>query len=301
MPQNQAKTHAGTAFIEGRYLPIAEAAIPIEDWGFLHSDATYDVVHLWNGHFFRLEEHLTRFQESMKGLRLNCPYSREQIGDILKECVQRSGLKDAYVEMICTRGQPAPGSRDLRTCRNRFYAFAVPFIWLANEEQRSRGLHLSISETERISPKAVNPVIKNYHWLDFVRGLFDAYDRGAETAVLVDGSGNVIEGPGFNIFAVHGNRLTTPASGMLEGITRRTVLELAAESGLEISETALPTDRLRQADEAFISSTAGGIMPIGTVDTRPVGQQVPGRITQNLMNAYWALHDDPNFATPAYD
>ncbi|WP_022729610.1 aminotransferase class IV [Fodinicurvata sediminis] len=292
---------SGVAYIQGKYTPIEEAGIPIEDWGFLHSDATYDVVHLWKGRFFRLEDHLKRFEDSVAGLRLSCPHDRDGIREILKECVQRSGLQDAYVEMICTRGLPAPGSRDLRTCRNQFYAFAVPFIWLADEEQRTRGLRLAISGTERISPKAVNPVIKNYHWLDFVRGLFEAYDQGAETTVLVDGSGNVIEGPGFNIFAIQGKRLTTPASGMLEGITRRTVLELAASRGLDIVEAPLPAAGLRDADEAFISSTAGGIMPIGTIDGRSLGQDTPGPITQDLMDAYWALHDDPDFTTPAYE
>lgn len=287
----------GIAFIQQRYLPMEEAGIPIQDWGFLHSDATYDVVHLWKGRFFRLEDHLTRFEESMAGLHLNCPYDRDGIREILKECVRRSGLQDAYVEMICTRGLPAPGSRDLRTCRNQFYAFAVPFIWLANEEQRSRGLHLAISPVERISPKSVNPVIKNYHWLDFVRGLFDAYEREAETTVLVDGEDNVVEGPGFNIFAIHGKRLTTPASGMLEGVTRRTTLELAESEGLEIAERPLPAKELRNADEVFISSTAGGIMPVSRVDAQPVGQGTPGPITERLTRAYWALHEDPTYSS----
>lgn len=288
---------SGVAYIQGKYVPIEEAAIPIEDWGFLHSDATYDVVHLWKGRFFRLEDHLKRFEDSMAGLRLSCPHDKDGIREILKECVRRSGLQDAYVEMICTRGLPAPGSRDLRTCRNQFYAFVVPFIWLADEEQRTRGLRLAISSVERISPKAVNPVIKNYHWLDFVRGLFDAYERDAETTVLVDQEDNVVEGPGFNIFAIHGNRLTTPARGMLEGITRRTTLELAENEDLEVAERPLPASELRRADEVFISSTAGGIMPVTRVDSRPVGQGLPGPVTQRLMEAYWALHEDPAYSS----
>lgn len=287
----------GTAFVQQCYLPVEEAGIPIQDWGFLHSDATYDVVHLWKGRFFRLEDHLTRFEESMAGLRLSCPYDRDGIREILKECVRRSGLQDAYVEMICTRGFPAPGSRDPRTCQNQFYAFVVPFIWLADEEQRARGLHLAVSSVERINPKSVNPVIKNYHWLDFVRGLFDAYEREAETTVLVDGEGNVVEGPGFNIFAIHGNRLTTPASGMLEGITRRTTLELAENQGLEISKRPLPASELRSADEVFISSTAGGIMPVSQIDGQPVGRGIPGLATERLTSAYWALHEDPNYSS----
>ena len=118
----------GAAFVDGQFVPIAEARVPILDWGFLRSDATYDVAHVWRGNFFRLEDHLDRFERSMEHLRLSLPYGRDDIRDILVECVRLSGLRDAYAEIICTRGMPRPGSRDPRECENRFYAFVVPFI-----------------------------------------------------------------------------------------------------------------------------------------------------------------------------
>ncbi|MBA3490929.1 MAG: aminotransferase class IV [Rubrobacteraceae bacterium] len=120
----------GAAFVEGRFVPVAEARVPILDWGFLRSDATYDVAHVWRGSFFRLEDHLERFVRSMEQLRLNPSYDRGEMRDILIECVRLSGLRDAYAEIICTRGIPRPGSRDPRECENRFYAFVVPFIWM---------------------------------------------------------------------------------------------------------------------------------------------------------------------------
>ena len=120
----------GAAFVDGRFVPVAEARVPILDWGFLRSDATYDVAHVWRGSFFRLEDYLDRFERSMEHLRLSPPYGRNEIRDILMECVRLSGLRDAYAEVICTRGIPKPGSRDPRDCENRFYAFAVPFIWM---------------------------------------------------------------------------------------------------------------------------------------------------------------------------
>ena len=130
----------GVAYVGGKYLPIAQAAIPITDWGFLRSDATYDVVTVWDGAFFRIDAHLERFLRSCQRWRLNPGLSPAQITRVLSRCVRLSGLQSAYVEMICTRGQPPWGSRDPRQAVNRFYAFAVPYVWIANEAQRASGL-----------------------------------------------------------------------------------------------------------------------------------------------------------------
>ncbi len=289
---------AGAAFVDGKYVPMAEARMPILDWGFLHSDCTYDVVHVWKGRFFRLEDHLERFERSAEGLRLPLPHTREAIGEILSECVRLAGLRDAYVEMICTRGWPPVGSRDPRDAESRFYAFAVPFIWIADEEQRKRGLHLIVSSVQRIPPQSVNPVFKNFHWGDFTRGLFEAFERGGETAVLVDGAGNVTEGPGFNIFVVNGERVVTPDAGMLEGITRRTVMELCEECGIALEAAPLPAQALREAEEVFLSSTAGGIVPITRIDGQPVGGGAPGPITGRLRDLYWSKQEAGWHGTP---
>lgn len=288
----------GIAFVEGSYVPIADARVPILDWGFLRSDATYDVVHVWRGSFFRLQDHVDRFLRGVERLQLRVPVGADEIAPILTECVRRSGLRDAYAEMICTRGQPPPGSRDPRQARNAFYAFAIPFVWIADAQKQESGLSLHISAQQRIPPHAVDPTVKNYHWLDFTRGLLDAYERGAETVVLVDATGNVVEGPGFNLFAVHGGVLTTPAQGVLDGITRRTVIELARDTGTTVREELLPAQAVREADEIFLTSTAGGVMPVTSVDGTAVGDGAPGPIARRLRDGYWSLHDDPRYATP---
>jgi branched-chain amino acid aminotransferase len=292
----------GAAFIEGKFVPVTEARVPITDWGFLHSDATYDVAHVWRGAFFRLEDHLDRFERGMAKLRMSLPYGRDEIREVLLECVRLSGLRDAYAEMICTRGVPPPGSRDPRECENRFYAFVVPFIWIADPRQQERGLNAVISNVQRIQPESVDPTVKNYHWLDLTAGLYEAYDRGGETVILVDRKGNIVEGPGFNVFVVKGSRLSTPWTGILEGITRKTVIELAAEHGIPIERRAVPSDEVRDADEIFVTSTAGGIMPVTKVDGRAVGHGRPGPVTLRLRKAYWKLHREPDFVTfVAYD
>jgi len=299
---DRASYASGAAFVDGSFVPVAEARVPILDWGFLRSDATYDVAHLWRGSFFRLEDHLDRFERSMARLHLRPPYGRDRVREILVECARLSGLRDAYAEVICTRGVPPAGSRDPRDCENNFFAFVVPFVWIASPEEQERGLHATISGVQRIAPGSVDPTAKNYHWLDLTMGLYEAYARGGETAILVDREHNVVEGPGFNVFVVGDGVISTPDSGVLEGITRRTVMELASDLGIPLERRSIPADEMRRAEEVFVTSTAGGIMPVTNVDGEAVGDGRPGPVTARLREAYWDLHRDPRYATPVrYD
>src|SRR5215469_2251912 len=153
--------------------------------------------------------------------------------------------------MVCTRGRPPAGSRDLRLCENRFIAYALPFVWIANPEKQQRGLHAIISSFTRIPAQSVDPRIKNYHWLDMVRSQFEAYEHEADLPILLDLDGNVAEGPGFNVFAVTDGKVATPDFGMLEGITRRSVLEVCKAIGVPAEERKMPAAELREADEIF--------------------------------------------------
>lgn len=283
----------GAAFMDGAYMPVAECKIPVLDWGFLRGDATYDVVHTWHGRFFRLEEHLDRFTRNLGRLHYEIPYDRDQIADVLHRCVALAGLEDAFVEMLVTRG--IPQRRDPRTSTNRFAVFAVPFVWILPPDRHEGGLNVLVSSIERIRAQAVDPTVKNYHWLDLVRGLFEAYEHGAETAVLVDARGNVLEGPGFNLFVVRDGVVATPSLGVLEGVTRQSAIELLQRRGVQVELRDVHGDELRGADEAFATSTAGGVMPIATVDGRELG---PAPITRRLFDDYWAAHADPAWSTP---
>jgi branched-chain amino acid aminotransferase len=288
----------GCAYVDGEFVAPEDAKISIFDWGFLHSDATYDVAHVWQGKFFRLNDHLDRFEASLAALRLNPGVSRQRMHEVMHECVMRAGLRDAYVELLCTRGRPTPGSRDPRTCTNRFMAFAIPFVWIADPEKQKRGVNLIVGTPQRIPAGSVDPRIKNYHWLDFVMGLFEAYERGGETVVLTDGAGHVAEGPGFNVFAVFGNAVVTPAHGVLEGVTRRTLIELAEREGFDMQVRALGVEELRRADEIFLSSTGGGAVAVSHLDGVAIGGRAAGkfgRATARLQAAYWALHRNDRF------
>jgi branched-subunit amino acid aminotransferase/4-amino-4-deoxychorismate lyase len=288
---------AGCAWIEGEYVPIGEARIPILDAGFVRSDLTYDVVGVWEGRFFRLPDHMDRLERGCRRIRLELPKPRAEIEQIAIETVRRSGLREAYVEAVITRGVPSPGERDPRRWTPSLYVYAIPYVWIVRPEQQELGTQVVVArDTRRIPTGSMDPTVKNFHWGDLVRGLFEAYDRDAWLAILLDGEGLVCEGPGFNVFAIVDGEVLTPSRGVLEGITRRTVIEIAESLGWTVHVGDIPASALYRAQELFLTSTAGGVMPVATLDGRPVGEGRPGPMTTAIRERYWELHRDPRYS-----
>lgn len=294
----------GAAWMRGEVVPIGEAAIPVTDWGLVHSDITYDVAPVWEGGFFRLPDYLDRFDASMAALRLDVGMTRDQIRRALHAMVARSGLKAAYVAMVASRGVPLiPGTRDPRRCANHFYAWCVPYIRVISPEAEAEGTGAWIAkEVHRIPADSIDPRVKTYHWGDFTRGLLEAKDRGCETVILTDHAGNIAEGPGFNVFAVREGRVVTPEAGCLEGITRRTVLEICAEVEIPAELRRLPAAELMEADEVFLSSTAGGPVALTRIDGRVFSNGAPGPVARRVRARYWewmrrpAMRDEVDYA-----
>jgi branched-chain amino acid aminotransferase len=293
----------GSAYIVDHFCPITEAAIPIVDCGFMHADAVYDVVSVSRGSFFRLEQHQARFARACAAIRVRNPFDREREAEILHELVARTGLRDAYVWWTVTRGQPPLGRSEMVDATkfvNCFYAFVVPFIFIADDEQRTRGVDLIVSRDRvRISPRAVDPTAKNFCWLDMQMALFEAGDRGAEWAVLTDEAGFLTEAAGANVFAVVDGVVVTPDAGCLEGITRQSVFDLCSELGLPVKSTQFHADELRSAQEVFMTTTAGSVMPVRSVDGALVGDRDgPGEVSIRLHNLYWEKRWSGWDATP---
>ena len=288
---------SGLAYMDGTYLPLAEATIPIADRGFFRSDITYDAIHVWKGRIYRLQEHIERFRASMTGLRMDLALTDDEISDILVDLVRRTGYRDAFIMVMCSRGIQPPGTRDPRLCRNRLYAYVQPFLWIANEEQRRRGLKMALSKTQRIPSEALDQRVKNFHWLDLTMSLFEAYDRGAEVTILPLADGTVTEGPGFNVFFVKDGVLVTPERNVFEGITRRSVIEIAGELQMRCEVRAVHGNELSAADEIFTATTAGGITPVTEFEGRPIGNGKPGPITTRILDEYWRRHDDDTLST----
>ena len=279
----------GGGWMDGEIVPIAEAKIPVTDWGVTRSDITYDVASVWDGGFFRLDDHIERFMVSMDSMRLDPGIDAGQVRQIMHDVVAQTGLRAAYCSMVAARGVPLiPGTRDPRECANHFFAWVVPYVHVIKPEIAEKGTSLWVAkDVRRIPEDSVNPRAKNYHWGDITAGLFEAKDNGFETVVLLDHAGNVTEGPGFNVFAVKGDRVLTSDHGVLHGITRRTVLEMAEEAGLSTEARPLPLDEFLESDEIFLSSTGGGVIPITRVDDRTFSNGAPGTVTNDLRNRYF--------------
>jgi branched-chain amino acid aminotransferase len=201
--------------------------------------------------------------------------------------------------MDCLRGRPTPGKPYHPVhARNYIAAFAIPWVWVMSPEVQERGGHLIIAETLRIPPGSVDPTAKNFHWADLTRGQFEALDRGADFALLLDSDGNVTEGPGFNVFMVINNTVVTPDAGVLEGITRKSVIEICADLGIPARVGKVSASEAREADEIFLATTAGGVMPASRIDGRMMGNDRPGPISTKVKETFWAKRAKGWHATP---
>jgi branched-chain amino acid aminotransferase len=278
----------GAAYVDGRFVPLDKATLPITDWGYRRSDVTYDVVSVWRGLFFRLDDHIARFRRSMNALRLSPAETDDDIRRILDRCVRLSGLREAYVAFDCVRGRPIAGKpyHPAHT-RNYVIAFARPWVDLFSPEIQARGAHLIVAKAPRIPEESIDPTVKNFHWGDLTRALFEAHDADADGAVLVDRGGFVTEGPGYNIFSVTAGEVATPDRGALEGVTRKSVIELCAELDIRCSVRPVLVQELLQADEIFVTTTAGGPMPVSRINGRMMGNDRPGPLSSRLKATFW--------------
>ncbi|KAM5343332.1 hypothetical protein ACJ41O_014298 [Fusarium nematophilum] len=288
----------GVAWIQGELVPLHEARIPLLDQGFMHSDLTYDVPSVWDGRFFRLDDHIARLEASCKKMRLRLPLPREEVKQILVDMVAKSGIRDAFVELIVTRGLTGVrGARPEELLNNNLYMFIQPYVWVMDPDVQYHGGSAIVARTvRRVPPGSIDPTIKNLQWGDLVRGLFEAADRGATYPFLTDGDAHLTEGSGFNIVLIKGGVLYTPDRGVLQGITRKSVIDAAKACGYEIRVEFVPVEAAYEADEILMCTTAGGIMPITTLDGQPIKDGKVGPITKDIWDRYWAMHYEDAFS-----
>jgi branched-chain amino acid aminotransferase len=290
---------AGAAYLDGAFMPVKDAKIPITDWGYRRSDVTYDVVSVWDGAFFRLDDHLKRFRASIETMRFAPQETNADIRRILHHLVALTGLRNAYVAMDCMRGRPRPDQRyHPVNARSYLACFAIPYVWLMKPEIAERGAHMIIGSTPRIPDVCVDARAKNFHWADMTAALFEAEEKGADNPILLDLDGNVTEGPGYNVFCVTDGVVATADRNVLEGISRLTAIDLCREMGLPCEIRKVPASELREADEIFITGTAGGIVPVTRLDGRILGNDRPGPVSERLRDAYWQKRKEGWHAEP---
>jgi branched-chain amino acid aminotransferase len=246
----------------------------------------------------KLDAHVGRFFRSMHAVRIPPPLSKEDLRGLLLETVRRAGLQDSYVCSIATRGRRTAARMD--QWQPTLIVYAIPYLSILPPAVVKSGGKLRISSVRNVPIQCVDPKIKTYNRMHSYLAQLEAIDAGAHEAVLLDLDGFVSEARGANVFAVRRGRLYTPQENVLEGITRETVFEIAEREGLPAFQTRMPPYELYTADEVFLASTAGGVMPFVEVDGRVIGSGKPGEITMRLRQLYWQTHTDPRYCTPVY-
>jgi branched-chain amino acid aminotransferase len=288
------------AYVNGEYVPKDQARISVFDFGFLRGDAVFDTTSAWNGRIFKLDAHLDRLDLSLRAVRIPCPLPLEELRGVIIETARRCGLPNAYIQTIVTRGEPPLGVRDLTRCRPGLIVFVVPYVFILSPEQIRSGGRAMIASTRALPVQCLDPKIKSLSRLHFDLAVLQGKAAGVDVSIMLDLDGHVTEGPGFNVFVVRGGEMFSPPEGILMGITRQTVFELAAEHRLPAREAQLTAFDLYAADEVFLTSTAGGIMPLVEIDGRPIGDGKPGPVSQRVHGLYWALRESGRHGTPIF-
>jgi len=273
----------GLVYIDGQFLPKREAKVSVYDHGFLYGDGVFEGIRTYNGRVFKLDEHIKRLYESAKSMELSIPISEEDMKRTILETIGRSGLKDAYVRAVVTRGIGDLGL-DPRKCPKSSIIIIVDNIVVWKE----RSLKAITATTRRNAASALNPMIKSLNYLNNILAKLEANRVDVDEAIMLNQRGLVCEGTGDNIFIVKDGVIATPppSANMIVGITRGVVMELAAKEGLEAEERDITVHEVYNADEAFLTGTAAEVMPLVEVDGRRIGNGEQGPITMTLTERF---------------
>ncbi|MDR7520949.1 MAG: branched-chain-amino-acid transaminase [Armatimonadota bacterium] len=274
-------------YVNGRITSKEEATVSVYDHGFLYGDGVFEGIRVYDGRIFKLEEHLDRLYESARAILLEIPLSREEMRDAIMATVRASGLQDAYVRPVVSRG-PGDLGIDPRKCAGATVVIIVDAIRLYPKEAYERGLRVVTASVRRPAPDALNGRVKSLNYLNNILARLEANRAGVEEALLLTADGYLCECSADNIFLVKGGVVRTPAAhlGLLKGITRDTVLDLARQLGIPAEEAILTLHDLYTADECFLTGTGAEVAPVVDADGRPIGDGRPGQITRRLNEAF---------------
>ncbi len=277
-------------YINGEYFSKEDAKISVYDHGLLYGDGVFEGMRIYSGKVFRLQEHLIRLWESSLSIGLAIPITIEQLTADVNECVIKNGLDDGYIRLVVTRGSGSLGI-DPNRCSNPQIIIIADKITLYPNELYENGLDLVTASTIRNHPAALSPRIKSLNYLNNVMAKMEGLKAGCVEALMLNHKGDVAECTGDNIFIVRKGQLQTPPidAGILEGITRNAVLELAREAGIETVETTLSRHDIYTADECFLTGSAAEVIAAVRLDDRVIGNGKPGPITKQLNEAFRKL------------
>ena len=277
---------AELVYVDDGYRPVEEASVSVLDHGLLYGDGVFEGIRAYNGRVFKLDRHLRRLYDCAKAIRLQMPVAPPELERIVLDTCRRNNIHDGYIRLVVTRGAGDLGI-DPRSCaRPNVIVIARPAVRLYRRDEGG-GVRVITSCFRRNAPDTVSPSIKSLNYLNNVLARIEANDRGADEAILLDHEGYVAEGSVDNIFMVdNGTLVTPPTPTNLRGITRETVLELAADLAVPWVERRFSLFDLWTASEVFMCGTSAEIVPVASIDAREIGGGAQGAVTARLADAY---------------
>ena len=274
-------------YIDGEFLPKAEAKVSVFDHGLLYGDGVFEGIRSYNGRVFKLDEHLERIYDSAKSIMLQIPIPIETMKEKVLETLRLNHLTEAYIRLIVTRGVGDLGL-DPDKCPQPTIIIIADKITLYPPKFYEEGLEIVTASIRRNYAEAINPRIKSLNYLNNILAKIEGKQAGAEEVLMLNAEGYVVECSGDNIFWIKNEVLVTPPvhMGILEGVTRNSVIDLAREAGMQVEERVFTRHDLYIADECFLTGTAAEVIPVVKIDQRSIGDGQPGKITQKLIDAF---------------
>jgi branched-chain amino acid aminotransferase len=275
--------------INGQLFDKEDAKISVYDHGLLYGDGVFEGMRSYGGKVFRLQEHLDRLWESALAIGLVIPMTMEQVGEAVEETLKVNSIVDGYIRLVITRGSGTLGLDPNRTSNPQVITI-TDHISLYPPEFYENGLEIVTASTVRNHPAAVSPRIKSLNYLNNVLAKMEGLRAGCVEALMLNSQGHVAECTGDNIFIVKAGRLLTPSidSGILAGITRQVVIDLATEASVPVQELTLTRHDIYVADECFLTGSAAEVIPVVKIDDRTIGTGSPGPITRELIERFRA-------------
>ncbi|MCA9237344.1 MAG: branched-chain-amino-acid transaminase [Planctomycetales bacterium] len=277
-------------YLAGKLVPAEQATVSVFDHGLLYGDGVFEGLRSYGGKVFRLAEHVDRLYESALAICLKIPLSRDEMAAAINETVAANEIKDGYIRAVVTRGSGTLGL-DPNRCSNPQIIIIADAIKLYPQEYYDNGLELITSSVIRNHPAALSPRIKSLNYLNNILAKIEGMKAGCIETLMLNHKGEVAECTGDNIFLVRHGKILTPSldAGILEGVTRNAVIELAAAAGIEVRECAITQHDVYIANECFLTGTAAEIVPVVKVDDRVIGDGRPGAVTRQLTEQFHEL------------
>jgi len=274
-------------WIDGRLVDKADAKVSVFDHGLLYGDGVFEGIRAYRGKIFECEAHLDRLYQSAKAIRLTIPLSREQVRAAMEETIKANNFTDCYIRLVVTRGVGSLGLSPTR-CERPSVFVITDLLELYPKEMYEKGMAVITASVIRNHPNAISPRVKSLNYLNNILAKLEAIDAGVPEAIMLNSEGNVAECTADNIFIVRNGQVETPQThdGVLEGVTRRVMLELCATLKIPCAQKTLQRHDLYVSDECFLTGTGAEVIAVTKIDNRMIGSGQPGPITQKLTEAF---------------